>query len=270
MARVHIDHDLDALVAFERVSVAMPRQRRRSGKGRRQRLRRLAGDTRREATPALTDVTVRIQPGECVAILGTRNGGRDELMRLAAGTLLPDTGVVRRREVIVPMLERSRSLLGTSTVRQNVYLLGGLLGLTPAMIEARLPWIIEQLSIGKAFDGYLRAAPRLTRQKLVWLVTMATDARAYAIEDALVVGEPAFERRCWEHVEALKAAGATFLLASDEKSVVERFCDRALVIKDGVIVADTTPAEGLLLMPKSKNPRRRRREHDDDDDDDDY
>jgi len=270
MARVHVDPTLDALVSFEQASVAMPRQRRRSGKGRRQRLRRLAGDTRREATAALTDVTVRILPGESVAILGTRIGGRDEFMRLAAGTLLPDSGAVRRREVIVPMLERSRSLLGTSTVRQNVYLLGGLLGLTPAMIEAKLPWIIEQLSIGKAFDGYLRAAPRLTRQKLVWLVTMATDARAYAIEDALVVGEPAFERRCWEHVESLKAAGATFLLASDEKSVVERFCERALVIKDGVIIADTTPSEGLLLMPKGKNPRRRRREHDDDDDDDDY
>jgi len=266
MARLRLDPGLEAFVSFEDVSIAMPRHRRRKGSGRRQRLRRLAGDTRREELPILDGISVTIQPGEAVAVLGTRHGGRDEFMRLAVGTLIPDTGTVRRRDVITPMLERSRSLVGTITVRQNAYLLAGLLGMTPAAIESRLPWIIDQLSIGKSFDGYLRAAPRLTRQKLVWLVTMATGARAFAIEDALVVGEPAFERRCWEYVESLKSQGVTFILASDERTVVERFCDRALVIKDGRILADTTPAEGLAIMPKSRSPRRRRAREDEDED----
>lgn len=266
MARLHVEPGLEDLVAFDAVSIAMPRHRRRKGSGRRQRLRRLAGDTRREEQPMLEGITVAIRPGEAVAILGTRTGGRDEFMRLAVGTLIPDDGTVRRREVIVPMLERSRSLVGTITVRQNAYLLAGLLGMRPVDLEARLPWIIDRLSIGKSFDGYLRAAPRLTRQKLVWLVTMATQAGAYAIEDALVVGEPAFERACWEHVEGLKASGATFLLASDERAVVERFCDRALVIKDGRIIADTTVPEGLAIMPRSRNPRRRRASEDEDED----
>lgn len=266
MARLRIDPGLDVVVSFEGVSIAMPRHRRRKGSGRRQRLRRLAGDTRREELPILDRIDVAIRPGEAVAILGTRQGGRDEFMRLAVGTLIPDSGTIRRREVITPMLERSRSLVGTITVRQNAYLLGGLLGMTPARIEERLPWIIDQLAIGKSFDGYLRTAPRLTRQKLVWLVTMATGARSFAIEDALVVGEPVFERRCWEHVESLKAQGVTFLLASDERRVVERFCDRALVFKDGRIIADTTPGEGLAIMPKSRSPRLRRARDEEDED----
>lgn len=267
MARLRIDPGLDAVVSFEDVSIAMPRHRRRKGSGRRHRLRRLAGDTRREELPILDRINVDIKPGESVAILGTQQGGRDEFMRLAVGTLIPDSGTVRRREVIIPMLERSRSLVGTITVRQNAYLLGGLLGMAPSRIEERLPWIIDRLSIGKSFDGYLRTAPRLTRQKLVWLVSMATGARAYAIEDALIVGEPAFERGCWEFVESLKGQGATFLLASDEPRVVERFCDRALVIKDGRIIADTTAVEGLAFMPKSRSPRLRRARDDEFEDD---
>jgi ABC-type polysaccharide/polyol phosphate transport system ATPase subunit len=269
MARLVIDHHLDALLEFTDVAISMPRRRRRGGTKRHQRLRRLAGDTRREEAMVLDAVSVSIDRGESVAVLGTRTGGRDEFMRLAVGTLIPDRGSVRRSEVIVPMLERSRSLVGTSTVRQNVYLLGGLLGMAHADVEAKLPWIIETLGIGKAFDGYLRSAPRLTRQKLVWCVTMATGARAFAIEDSIVVGEPAYERRCWEYVEGLKASGASFLLASDQPTLVERFCDRALVIDGGTLKADTSVNEGLALMPKGGTGLRRRREEDLDEEDDD-
>ncbi len=84
---------------------------------------------------ALTDVSFRIEPGESVAVVGPKGPGRQALLRLAAGTLRPDEGTVRRNRPIVPMIEVARAFARMYTIRQNIYIVGGLLGMTPAQIE---------------------------------------------------------------------------------------------------------------------------------------
>jgi ABC-2 type transport system ATP-binding protein len=245
MARIRIEPELPSAVEFDGVSLSMPRSKRRGGQGTRHRIRRLAGESSRQQVPVFTDVSVSIRPGESVAILGGAKSGREEFLRLAAGTLVPDSGRVHRQDRVVPILDDSRCLTPSYTTRQNIYLTAGLLGMTPEETTGRLDWIVDMAQAGKWLDSYLRGAPRNMRQRLVWTVSMATGARIFAIEKSLVIGHGEFMERCWSHVEGLRASGITFLVASDEREVLERFCDRALVLKGGRIIADTTVEEGL-------------------------
>jgi ABC-2 type transport system ATP-binding protein len=245
MARIRIEPELPSAVEFDRVSLSMPRSKRRGGQGTRHRIRRLAGESSRQQVPVFTDVSVSILPGESVAILGGVKSGREEFLRLAAGTLVPDSGRVHRQDRVVPILDDSRCLTPSYTTRQNIYLTAGLLGMTPEETTGRLDWIVDMAQAGKWLDSYLRGAPRNMRQRLVWTVSMATGARIFAIEKSLVIGHGEFMERCWSHVEGIRASGVTFLVASDEREVLERFCDRALVLRGGRIIADTSVEEGL-------------------------
>jgi ABC-2 type transport system ATP-binding protein len=245
MARIRIEPELPSAVEFDGVSLSMPRSKRRGGQGTRHRIRRLAGESSRQQVPVFTDVSVSILPGESVAILGGAKSGREEFLRLAAGTLVPDSGRVHRQDRVVPILDDSRCLTPSYTTRQNIYLTAGLLGMTPEETTGRLDWIVDMAQAGKWLDSYLRGAPRNMRQRLVWTVSMATGARIFAIEKSLVIGHGEFMERCWSHVEGIRASGVTFLVASDEREVLERFCDRALVLRGGRIIADTSVEEGL-------------------------
>lgn len=245
MARIPIDPEFDAVVEFLDVTMRMPRRRRRKGSGRRQRLRRIAGDARREEIEILTGVSFRVDPGESVAILGSTGPGRQTLLRLIAGTLRPDAGNVRRREAIVPMIEVARSFQRTYSIRQNIYLVGGLLGMTPAQVEHHLPAIVEKSGVSTSLDRYLGAAPALVRQKLAWSIAMSVDARAYAIDRTIVVGDKPFREQCWVHVEGLRDEGATFMIATDAPKQVRQFCTRGLVFAEGRLIVDAGIEEAI-------------------------
>jgi ABC-2 type transport system ATP-binding protein len=252
MARIRIEPELPSAIEFDGVSLSMPRSKRRGGQGTRHRIRRLAGESSRQQVPVFADVSVSIRPGESVAILGGAKSGREEFLRLAAGTLVPDSGRVHRQDRVVPILDDSRCLTPSYTTRQNIYLTAGLLGMTPEETTGRLDWIVDMAQAGKWLDSYLRGAPRNMRQRLVWTVSMATGARIFAIEKSLVIGHGEFMERCWSHVEGVRASGVTFLVASDEREILERFCDRALVLRGGRIIADTTVEEGLGFMRQAR------------------
>lgn len=257
MARTTLTPGLEAMVAFDDAGVRMPRRRRRKGGGGRQRLRRIAGEVKRDEVWRLRHATFTVGEGESLAVVGGRGSGREALLRLAAGTLMPDEGSVRRREAVVPMIEVAAALSRTLTVRQNIYVVAGLLGMTPDEITEKLGEIVIFSGVDPILDKYLGAAPRLTRQRLAWSIAMSTDARAYAIDQLLVLGQRDFRQQCWTRVDRKREDGVTFLLASDSLKQFSRFCDRAVLLEDGAVVADTTVKEAVarLRAAKRKAPR---------------
>jgi ABC-2 type transport system ATP-binding protein len=252
MARAPLTPGLGPLLEFDAVGVRMPRQVRRRGGGRRQRLRRIAGETRRDEVWRLRGATFSVAEGESVAIVGGKGSGREALLRLAAGTLLPDEGTVRRRVPVVPMIDVARALQRGFTIRQNIYFVGGLLGMTPDEAGDRVGGIAAFAGLEGSLDKYLGTAIPMVRQKLAWSISMATEARAYAVEQVLVVGERDFRQQCWTRVDQMRADGVTFLLASDSPRQFRRFCNRAVVLEAGTLVAQGTVAEAIALFRESR------------------
>lgn len=249
MARIHIDPDLAPAVEFDDVSLTMPRTKRRKGGTRGARLRRFAQETSRVNEPVLDGVSLSVAPGDVVAVLDKdRRGHTTELIRLAAGTLIPDHGHVRRNAEVIPILRRAGLVNAKLTVRQNIFVIGILLGMSPDEIHERMDWIVATAGLGKAIDAYARACPPELRRRIVWTVSMATRARIFATQGSLIVGDDAYREVGWQHVESLKADGVTFLVAGQNARVMERFCSRAVVLSAGRIVLDGTVAEALALV----------------------
>jgi ABC-2 type transport system ATP-binding protein len=257
VARVHLTPDLDSVVAFEHAGVRLPVRQRRKGGGRRQRLRRMAGEVTREEVWSLQDVSFELAEGEAVAIVGHRESGREPLLRLAAGTLIPDEGAIRRRVPVVPVVSVGRALGRNYTVRQNIYLVGGLLGMTPAMVAERLPKIVKDAGLEGMVDKYLADTPGRVRGPLAWTIAMAAEGRAYAISEALVVGDPLYQEFCWKVIEAKREDGVAFLVASERPEHLLRFCSRALLLDDDRVIDDTTVEDALEQLRHLK-----RHEHD--------
>ena len=252
MARQPLTPDLGAALVFDHAGVRMPRRRRRKGDGRRQRLRRIAGEVRRDEVWRLRDASFSVAPGESIAIVGGKGSGREALLRLAAGTLIPDEGTVQRSCGVVPMIEVARSLHRRYTVRQNVYLVGGLLGMTPDDVGSQLDDIVRFSGVESILDRYLGAAPPLVRQRLAWAITMSTGARAFAIEQTLIVGDRDFRQQCWTRVDKLREDGVTFLVASDSAKQFRRFCDRAILLDNGHVAAMTSVPDAISQLRGSR------------------
>lgn len=249
MARIHLSPHLANAVEFEDVRLQMPRTRRRKGGGRSDRLRRLASETSKVREDVFSGLSLAVEPGEAVAVIARdRRTETVEFLRLAAGTLIPDHGQVRRRDTVIPILRRAGLVNAKLTVRQNIFVIGILLGMSPAEINERMDWIVETAGLAKALDGYARSCPPELRRRIVWTVSMATRARAFATQGSLIVGDESFREVGWAHVEALKADGVTFLVAGQNAPVMERFCTRAVVIADGGVLLDGTVAEALALV----------------------
>lgn len=262
MNRFAIELDLEPAVTLEGVSLSVPQIKRRQGGGRKQRLRRLAGEVRREDLPVLVDVNATVDRGESVLVLGGRPVHRRALIRLVGGTMIPDSGIVRRGLPFLPMVDIGRALGRSFTVRQNIYLLGGLFGMTPDEVVTKVDAIAERAGLTARLDKHLSGAPALVRQKLAWSIAMGTDAQAFAIDEVIVVGDPAFKDKCWQHVTALQEAGTTFVVSTDAPRALNNVFERVLFIDPECRVHSMGVDEGIAAMREAR--RMMRDEHFDD------
>lgn len=252
MARIHLDPSFAHAIEFDDVRLTMPRTRRRKGGGRSDRLKRLAQETSKVSEEVFAGLSVTIEPGEAVALLTRdRRSSTVEFIRLAAGTLIPDHGHVRRRDLVIPILRRAGLVNAKLTVRQNIFVIGILLGMSPEEITERLDWIVTTAGLTKVLDGYARACPPELRRRIVWTVSMATGARAFATQGSLIVGDESYRETGWAHVEELKAEGATFLVAGQNARVMERFCTRGVVLGDKGILFDGGVSEAIDLVGRA-------------------
>ena len=254
MARVRIQPGADAAVAFESVGLWMPKSRRRTGGGRRHRLRRLAGEVQRTRTWVLRQASAHLDPGEIIAVVGTRNSGRESVLRLAAGTLLPDAGRVLRNQTVVPIVSLARCLDRRLTTRQNIYLVGGLVGMTPNQITAHLDSIIDSSGVRSILDKHLGATATPIRQRLAWHVAMATESRAFAIEQVVGAAATSVQDQAWAQIQDRAQDGAAFLIVSDDERRLRSSCTRAWYLDEGTLEEmDVTAALARLRLARGRD-----------------
>jgi len=150
------------------------------------------------------------------------------------------------------MIDVAKSLARNYTVRQNIYLIGGLLGMEPDEVSEKLGDIVEFAGVEGILDKYLGTAPPIVRQRLAWSIATSSSARAYAINQILVVGEREFRQQCWTRMDRMREDGVTFLLASDSPKQFRRFCDRALYLEDGTVAAQTSVPQALAMLREAR------------------
>lgn len=182
---------------------------------------------------ALHDVSFEVRRGETVGIVGRNGSGKSTLLQLICGTLTPSSGVVEVHGRVAALLELGAGFNPEFTGRENVYLNGSLLGLSRAELDERFDDIAAFADIGEFIEQPVKSYSSGMYIRLAFAVAINVSPDILVIDEALSVGDEAFQRKCFARIDAIRDAGATVLFVSHSAQSVLQLCDRALLLERG-------------------------------------
>lgn len=174
---------------------------------------------------ALRDINFTVRRGECVGIVGRNGSGKSTLLQIIAGTLAPTTGQVRVNGRVTALLELGSGFNPEFTGRENVYLNAAILGIPRAEVDARYDEILDFAGIGDFIGQPVKTYSSGMMVRLAFAVQVMVEPDIFIVDEALAVGDAAFQRKCYARLDRLVDNGMTLLLvthdtATDRKSVV--------------------------------------------------
>ncbi len=182
---------------------------------------------------ALRDVDLDVYPGETVGIVGRNGSGKSTLLQILCGTLQPTTGSVSVRGRVAALLELGAGFNREFSGRDNVFLNGAILGFSKDQIAERYDRIAAFADIGPYIDQPVKTYSSGMYARLAFAVAIHVEPDILVIDEALSVGDEAFQRKCFGRIASMKEAGVTVLFVSHSAGVVVELCDRAILLDHG-------------------------------------
>jgi ABC-type polysaccharide/polyol phosphate transport system ATPase subunit len=196
--------------------------------------------------PALRGVTLRIEPGETVGMVGRNGAGKTSTLRVLAGIIPLQEGEATCGGRIVALLELAAGFSRDFSGRENVYLQGALYGLSKRELDERIEQIVAFSELEEFIDVPVKTYSSGMLLRLGFSIAAHLDADVLLIDEVLAVGDEGFQRKCLRRISEQIAAGATVVLVSHDAGAIERVCERVVVLDGGQVVFDGPTAEGLL------------------------
>lgn len=205
---------------------------------------------------ALSPLSLRVGRGEAVAIVGRNGCGKSTLLQIIAGTLKASGGTVRVTGRLSALLELGSGFNPDFTGRENIQLNAAMLGLSRERISEKLEEILRFADIGEFVDQPVRTYSSGMRLRLAFAVITAVDPEILIIDEALSVGDAFFQSKCVRWLEDFIERDKTFLCVSHDMFMVQRLCQRGIVLDRGKVVCDTDVAEAanMYYQLHSKKP----------------
>ncbi len=218
-------------------------------------LRRLVGGRREPGEPvqALDDVSLRVDPGEIVGVIGDNGAGKSTLLKVVARITPPDTGRVTVRGRLSSLIEIGAGFHPELTGRENVLLHGSILGLARRALRENLDGIAAFAGLAGAMDTPVKYFSTGMYARLGFAVAVHADPRVLLVDEVLSVGDLAFREACYARIRALQAEGTAILFVSHDLPAVEVLCDRAVQIRAGRIVERGAPAAVVAAYRAAQN-----------------
>lgn len=187
---------------------------------------------------ALRDISLSIQTGECVGIVGTNGSGKSTLLKLITGVLTPTEGEIITRGKIAALLELGAGFNPDYTGRENIFLNGTMMGYSDKEMETRVSSIIDFADIGNFIDQPVKMYSSGMFARLAFAVAINVNPDILIVDEALSVGDTRFQMKCIEKMKQLKDSGTTILFVSHATEQIKRFCTRTIWIRDGIVFRD--------------------------------
>ena len=190
---------------------------------------------------ALNGISFEVKRGETVGIIGRNGCGKSTLLQIVCGTLQPTTGSVSVNGRIAALLELGAGFNPEFTGRENVYLNAAILGLGRTEIDARFDAIAAFADIGQFIDQPVKTYSSGMYVRLAFAVAINVDPDILVVDEALAVGDEAFQRKCFARIEDIKSKGGTILFVSHGAQTIVQLCDRAMLLDGGEKLLDGRP-----------------------------
>ncbi len=190
---------------------------------------------------ALRDVSFEVRRGETVGVIGRNGSGKSTLLQLICGTLNPSHGSVQTRGRVAALLELGSGFNPEFTGCENVRMNASLLGLTDAEIDERFDDIAAFADIGKFIEQPLKTYSSGMYMRLAFATAINVDPDILVVDEALAVGDEAFQRKCFARIENIRDNGGTILFVNHGAQAVVQLCDRAVLFDRGEMILEGRP-----------------------------
>lgn len=182
---------------------------------------------------ALRDVSFAVKRGEAVGVVGRNGSGKSTLLQIIAGTLRPTQGSVTVRGRVHALLELGSGFNPDFSGRENVFLNGSILGLTQVQIAARFDEIAGFADIGDFLDQAVKTYSTGMFMRLAFAVQVVLEPELLIVDEALAVGDAAFQMKCYQRMRRMIDDGLSVLLVAHDTQTIRSFCHRALWLDGG-------------------------------------
>ncbi|MCC6886912.1 MAG: ABC transporter ATP-binding protein [Hyphomicrobiales bacterium] len=190
---------------------------------------------------ALHDINLDVRRGETVGIIGRNGCGKSTLLQIICGTLQPTAGSVEVQGRIAALLELGAGFNAEFTGRENVYMNGAILGFSREEMDARFESIAAFAGIGDFIERPVKMYSSGMFVRLAFAVAAAVEPDILVVDEALAVGDEAFQRKCFARIEAIKERGGTILFVSHGAQTIVQLCDRAVLLDAGEKLLEGEP-----------------------------
>jgi ABC-2 type transport system ATP-binding protein len=212
-----------------------------------------------ERQKALDDVSFEVKKGEFFGIVGRNGSGKSTLLKLLAGIYTPTTGTIQVNGRLTPFIELGVGFNPELTGRENVFLNGALLGFNRKEMAAMYDDIVAFAEIEKFMDQKLKNYSSGMQVRLAFSIAIKAHTAIILFDEVLAVGDASFQKKCYDVFRQVKKEGRTVILVTHDMNAVLNFCDSAMMISAGKIVAQGKSAdvaqrynEENILAVKSK------------------
>ncbi len=199
---------------------------------------------------ALKDVSLSIDKGETVGIIGTNGSGKSTILKIITGVLTPTAGNVEINGRISALLELGAGFNMEFTGIENIYLNGTMIGFSKAEIDSKLQAILDFADIGEFVYQQVKTYSSGMFVRLAFAVAINIEPEILIVDEALSVGDVFFQNKCYHKFEEFKTQGKTILFVSHDLSSISKYCDRVILLDHGKKLGEGLPKDMIDMYKK--------------------
>jgi len=191
---------------------------------------------------ALRGVTFSIAHGETVGMIGRNGSGKSTVLKLIAGVMAPSDGNVRVEGRVSPLIELGAGFHPDLTGRENIFLNASILGMPGKEIRRRFDEMVSFAELWDFIDTPVKRYSSGMYMRLGFSVAVHSDPEILLVDEVLAVGDAHFQDKCLAKMHEFQAKGITIVVVSHVMPMIEKFCERVLLIDNGHLVDQGPPA----------------------------
>lgn len=192
---------------------------------------------------ALKGVDMTIYQGETVGIIGTNGSGKSTILKIITGVLNPTGGSVHVSGRISALLELGAGFNMEYNGIENIYLNGTMIGFSKKEIDAKMDDILNFADIGDYVHQPVKTYSSGMFVRLAFAVAINIEPEILIVDEALSVGDVFFQAKCYHKFEEFKEMGKTIVFVSHDLSSISKYCDRVVLLNQGVKLGEGSPKE---------------------------
>ena len=175
---------------------------------------------------ALRDVSFDVEKGDCYGLIGLNGSGKSTLLKVISGVFKPSQGSTVVHGTIAPLIELGAGFDMDLTARENIYLNGTVLGMTPKYIDSKFDEIVEFSELRDFLDVPLKNYSSGMVSRIAFSIATVTKPDVLIADEILSVGDFLFQEKCEKRMNELMGGGTTVILVSHSIDQIERLCNR--------------------------------------------